>query len=136
MGAGAADGAIDAANILKPMLARREIQLVGATTLKEYRKYIERDSSLERRFQPIYVEEPSLNETEKILLGIRDKYEAHHNVKITNEAIKASIALSSRYINDRFLPDKAIDLLDEASAKARLKTFIEPANLKELEEKI
>ena len=136
VGAGAADGAIDAANILKPMLARREIQLVGATTLKEYRKYIERDSALERRFQPIYVEEPSLNETEKILLGIRDKYEAHHNVKITNEAIKSSIELSSRYINDRYLPDKAIDLLDEASAKARLKTFIEPANLKELEEKI
>ena len=136
VGAGAADGAIDAANILKPMLARREIQLVGATTMKEYRKYIEKDSALERRFQPINVEEPNAEESEKILLGIRDKYEAHHNVKITNEAIKASIELSNRYINDRFLPDKAIDLLDEASAKARLKTFIEPANLKELEEKI
>ena len=136
VGAGAADGAIDAANILKPMLARREIQLVGATTMKEYRKYIERDSALERRFQPINVEEPSGDETEKILLGIRDKYEAHHNVKITNEAIKAAVELSSRYINDRFLPDKAIDLLDEASAKARLKTFIEPANLKELDEQI
>lgn len=136
VGAGAADGAIDAANILKPLLARREIQLVGATTMKEYRKYIERDSALERRFQPINVEEPSAEETEKILLGIRDKYEAHHNVKITNEAIQASIELSIRYINDRFLPDKAIDLLDEASAKARLKTFIEPASLKQLDEQI
>ena len=136
VGAGAADGAIDAANILKPMLARREIQVVGATTIKEYRKYIERDSALERRFQPIIVEEPSLEETEEILKGIRDKYEAHHNVKITDEAIKAAIEFSSRYINDRFLPDKAIDLIDEASSRARLKTFIEPSNLKNLEDEI
>ena len=100
VGAGAADGAIDAANILKPMLARREIQVVGATTIKEYRKYIERDPALERRFQPIIVEEPSLEETEVILKGIRDKYEAYHNVKITDAAIKSAIELSSRYIND------------------------------------
>ena len=126
VGAGAADGAIDAANILKPMLARREIQVVGATTIKEYRKYIERDPALERRFQPIIVEEPSLEETEVILKGIRDKYEAYHNVKITDAAIKSAIELSSRYINDRFLPDKAIDLIDEASSRARLKTFVEP----------
>ena len=136
VGAGAADGAIDAANILKPMLARREIQVVGATTIKEYRKYIERDSALERRFQPIVVEEPSLEETEEILKGIRDKYEAHHNVKITDQAIKAAIELSSRYINDRFLPDKAIDLIDEASSRARLKTFVEPSSLKNLEREI
>ena len=136
VGAGAADGAIDAANILKPMLARREIQVVGATTIKEYRKYIERDSALERRFQPIIVEEPTLEETEEILKGIRDKYEAHHNVKITDEAIEAAIELSSRYINDRFLPDKAIDLIDEASSRARIKSFIEPSNLKNLEEEI
>ena len=118
------------------MLARREIQVVGATTIKEYRKYIERDSALERRFQPIIVEEPSLEETEEILKGIRDKYEAHHNVKITDNAIKAAIELSSRYINDRFLPDKAIDLIDEASSRARLKTFVEPINLKSLEREI
>ena len=136
VGAGAADGAIDAANILKPMLARREIQVVGATTIKEYRKYIERDPALERRFQPIIVEEPSLEETEVILKGIRDKYEAYHNVKITDAAIKSAIELSSRYINDRFLPDKAIDLIDEASSRARLKTFIEPLNLKSLEQEI
>ena len=135
VGAGAADGAIDAANILKPMLARREIQLVGATTLKEYRKYIERDTALERRFQPVNVEEPTLEEAEKILKGIRDKYEAHHNVKITDEAIKAAVELSNRYISDRFLPDKAIDLIDEASVKARLKTYIEPENIKTLEER-
>ena len=136
VGAGAADGAIDAANILKPMLARREIQVVGATTIKEYRKYIERDPALERRFQPIIVEEPSLEETEVILKGIRDKYEAYHNVKITDAAIKSAIELSSRYINDRFLPDKAIDLIDEASSRARLKTFVEPFNLKSLEQEI
>ena len=118
------------------MLARREIQVVGATTIKEYRKYIERDSALERRFQPIIVEEPSLEETEEILKGVRDKYEAHHNVKITDEAIKSAIELSSRYINDRFLPDKAIDLIDEASSRARLRTFIEPSNLKSLEHEI
>ena len=142
VGAGAADGAIDAANILKPMLARREIQLIGATTTKEYRKYIERDTALERRFQPVQIEEPTSEEAEEILKGIRDKYEAHHNVKITDEAIKAAVEFSSRYINDRyyitdrFLPDKAIDLIDEASVKARLKTYVEPDNIKKLEEKL
>ena len=136
VGAGAAEGAIDAANILKPLLARGEIQVVGATTLSEYRKYIEKDSALERRFQPIIVEEPSLEDCKKILAGLRDKYEAHHNVKITDEAIDSAVELSSRYINDRFLPDKAIDLIDEASAKARLKTYVEPEDLKKIEEKL
>ena len=136
VGAGAADGAIDAANILKPMLARGEIQLIGATTTKEYRKYIERDTALERRFQPVQIEEPTSEEAEEILKGIRDKYEAHHNVKITDEAIKAAVEFSSRYINDRYLPDKAIDLIDEASVKARLKTYVEPDNIKKLEEKL
>ena len=136
VGAGAADGAIDAANILKPMLARREIQLIGATTTKEYRKYIERDTALERRFQPVQIEEPTSEEAEEILKGIRDKYEAHHNVKITDEAIKAAVEFSSRYINDIYLPDKAIDLIDEASVKARLKTYVEPDNIKKLEEKL
>jgi ATP-dependent Clp protease ATP-binding subunit ClpC len=136
VGAGAAEGAIDAANILKPLLARGEIQLVGATTLNEYRKYIEKDSALERRFSPVTVSEPSEKDTIKILTGIRDKYEAHHNVKITDEAIEAAVSLSVRYINDRFLPDKAIDLIDEAASRARLKTYTEPESLKELEEKI
>ena len=136
VGAGAAEGAIDAANILKPMLARGEIQLVGATTLNEYRKYIEKDAALERRFSPVNVNEPSEKDTIKILKGIRDKYEAHHGVKITDEAIEAAVAMSVRYINDRFLPDKAIDLIDEAASKAKLKTFTEPDSLKELEEKI
>ena len=136
VGAGAAEGAIDAANILKPMLARGEIQLVGATTLNEYRKYIEKDAALERRFSPVNVNEPSEKDTIKILKGIRDKYEAHHGVKITDEAIEAAVTMSVRYINDRFLPDKAIDLIDEAASKAKLKTFTEPDSLKELEEKI
>ena len=136
VGAGSAEGAIDAANILKPLLARGEIQVVGATTLNEYRKYIEKDSALERRFQPITVDEPSVEDTILILKGLRDKYEAHHNVKITDEAIGAAANLSSRYINDRFLPDKAIDLIDEASSKARLKTYTQPDNLKKLEEEI
>ena len=136
VGAGAAEGAIDAANILKPLLARGEIQLVGATTLNEYRKYIEKDSALERRFSPVNVNEPSENDTIKILNGIRDKYEAHHGVKITDEAINAAVAMSVRYINDRFLPDKAIDLIDEAASRAKLKTYTEPDNLKELEDKI
>ena len=136
VGAGAAEGAIDAANILKPMLARGEIQVVGATTINEYRKYIEKDSALERRFGPIMVKEPSEEECILILKGLRDKYEAHHNVKITDEAIIASVKLSNRYINDRYLPDKAIDLIDEASAKQRLKTFVEPKKLKEIQEKI
>ena len=136
VGAGAAEGAIDAANILKPLLARGDIQLVGATTLNEYRKYIEKDSALERRFSPVTVNEPSKEDTIKILKGIRDKYEAHHGVKISDEAIEAAVNMSIRYINDRFLPDKAIDLIDEAASRAKLKTYTEPENLKELEEKI
>ena len=136
VGAGAAEGAIDAANILKPLLARGEIQLVGATTLNEYRKFIEKDAALERRFSPVTVNEPSEKDTIQILKGIRDKYEAHHNVKITDEAIEAAVKLSIRYVNDRFLPDKAIDLIDEASSKARLRTYTEPDSLKELQEKI
>ena len=136
VGAGAAEGAIDAANILKPLLARGEIQLVGATTLNEYRKFIEKDAALERRFSPVTVNEPSEKDTVLILKGIRDKYEAHHNVKITDEAIEAAVQLSIRYVNDRFLPDKAIDLIDEAASRARLKTFTEPDNLKQMQEDI
>ena len=136
VGAGSAEGAIDAANILKPMLARGEIQLVGATTIEEYRKYIEKDTALERRFSPVTVTEPSAKDTITILNGIRDKYEAHHNVKITDEAIEAAVNLSVRYINDRYLPDKAIDLIDEASSKARLKVYTEPDNLKQMQEEI
>ena len=136
VGAGAAEGAIDAANILKPLLARGDIQLVGATTLNEYRKYIEKDAALERRFSPVTVKEPTENDAIKILKGIRDKYEAHHGVKISDEAIEAAVKMSVRYINDRFLPDKAIDLIDEAASRAKLKTYTEPDNLKELEEKI
>ncbi|MCI9287592.1 MAG: ATP-dependent Clp protease ATP-binding subunit [Clostridia bacterium] len=136
VGAGSAEGAIDAANILKPLLARGEIQLIGATTLNEYRKYIEKDAALERRFSPVTVNEPTSEDTIEILKGIRDKYEAHHNVKITDEAIKASVNLSVRYINDRFLPDKAIDLIDEAASRVRMRTFTAPDTLKELEQKI
>ena len=136
VGAGAAEGAIDAANILKPLLARGEIQLIGATTLNEYRKYIEKDSALERRFSPVTVDEPTEAETLEILKGIRDKYEAHHNVKITDEAINSAVSLSVRYINDRYLPDKAIDLIDEAASRARLKTYTEPDSLKKLQEQI
>jgi ATP-dependent Clp protease ATP-binding subunit ClpC len=136
IGAGGAEGAIDASNILKPSLARGELQLIGATTREEYRKYIEKDAALERRFQPVIVEEPSEEETIKILYGLRDSYEAHHNVTITNEAIEAAVKLSKRYINDRFLPDKAIDVMDEASSKVRLSTFVDSPKVKELEEKI
>ena len=136
VGAGSAEGAVDAANILKPLLARGEIELIGATTLNEYRKYIEKDSALERRFSPVTVNEPSSEDTIKILEGIRDKYEAHHNVKITKEAIIAAVDLSVRYINDRFLPDKAIDLIDEAASKVRMKAYNEPENLKKLEEEL
>ena len=136
VGAGAAEGAIDAANILKPLLARGEIQLIGATTLNEYRKYIEKDSALERRFSPVTVNEPSEKDTIKILQGIRDKYEAHHGVKITDEAIEAAVKMSIRYINDRYLPDKAIDLIDEAASRAKLKTYTEPDTLKQLEEEL
>nr|MBP3680958.1 ATP-dependent Clp protease ATP-binding subunit [Clostridia bacterium] len=136
VGAGAAEGAVDAANILKPLLARGEIQLIGATTISEYRRYIEKDAALERRFSPVTVQEPTIEETIKILKGIRDKYEAHHNVKITDEAINVAVNLSVRYINDRFLPDKAIDLIDEAASKLKMKTYTRPEKLKELEEKI
>ena len=136
VGAGSAEGAVDAANILKPLLARGEIQLVGATTINEYRKYIEKDAALERRFSPVMVDEPSEKDTVKILKGIRDKYEAHHGVKISDEAIESAVKLSVRYINDRFLPDKAIDLIDEAASRARLKTYTEPDSLRELQEQI
>ncbi len=136
IGAGAAEGAIDAANILKPALARGELQTIGATTLDEYRKYVEKDPALERRFQPIQVDEPTIEEAEEILYGLRDRYEAHHGVKISDEAIKAAVKLSDRYITDRFLPDKAIDLIDEASSKVRLKVHTAPPDLKELEEEI
>ncbi len=136
VGAGAAEGAIDAANILKPLLARGEIQIIGATTLDEYRKHIEKDAALERRFQPITIGEPTEEEAIAILKGIRDKYEAHHGVKITDKAIEAAVKLSSRYINDRYLPDKAIDLIDEASSKVRLQCFTAPPDMKELERKI
>ncbi len=136
VGAGAAEGAIDAANILKPLLARGEIQLIGATTVEEYRKYIEKDSALERRFSPIQVDEPTEAETIEILKGIRDKYEAHHNVKITDDAIKSAVTLSKRYITDRFLPDKAIDLIDEASSKIRIRKYIEPDEIKKLQEEL
>lgn len=136
VGAGAAEGAIDAANILKPLLARGEIQLIGATTIEEYRKYIEKDSALERRFSPVDVGEPTEIETVEIIKGIRDKYEAHHNVKITDEAINSAVTLSVRYITDRFLPDKAIDLIDEAASQVRMNLFIEPETIKVMEEKI
>ena len=133
IGAGGAEGAIDASNILKPSLARGELQCIGATTLDEYRKYIEKDAALERRFQPIQVDEPSVEESIQILNGLRDRYEAHHRVKITDEAIEAAAKMSDRYISDRFLPDKAIDLIDEAGSKVRLRSYTTPPNLKELE---
>ena len=136
VGAGSAEGAVDAANILKPLLARGEVQVIGATTLNEYRKYIEKDSALERRFSPVTVGEPTEDETIQILQGLRDKYEAHHNVKITEEAIKSAVELSVRYINDRFLPDKAIDLIDEAASRVKMRTYTMPDSLKDIEEKI
>lgn len=137
VGAGAsAEGSMDAANILKPMLARGELQTIGATTLEEYRKYIEKDSALERRFTPVQVEEPTVEDTIEILRGLRDKYEAHHKVVITDEAIIAAATLSDRYITDRYLPDKAIDLIDEAASRARLNSLNSPEEVKELEEKI
>ncbi len=136
IGAGAAEGAIDAANILKPALARGEIQVIGATTLEEYRKYVEKDAALERRFQPITLSEPTAEESIQILKGIRDKYEAHHRVKITDKAIEAAVNMSIRYISDRFLPDKAIDLVDEAASKIRIKSLTAPPDVKELEDKI
>ncbi|GLY12813.1 ATP-dependent protease ATP-binding subunit ClpC [Pseudobacillus badius] len=136
IGAGGAEGAIDASNILKPSLARGELQCIGATTLDEYRKYIEKDAALERRFQPIQVDEPTTDESIQILKGLRDRYEAHHRVSITDEAIEAAVKMSDRYISDRFLPDKAIDLIDEAGSKVRLRSFTTPPNLKELEVKL
>ena len=136
VGAGSAEGAVDAANILKPLLARGEIQVVGATTTNEYRKYIEKDAALERRFSPVMVQEPSEKDTIKILEGLRDKYEAHHNVKITDEAIKAAVELSARYVNDRYMPDKAIDLIDEASSRVKMQTYTKPDSMRVLEEEI
>lgn len=136
VGAGASEGSIDASNILKPALARGEIQVVGATTLDEYRKHIEKDAAFERRFQPVTVGEPSLDEAKQILFGLRDRYEAHHKARITDDAIVAAVELSSRYISDRFLPDKAIDIMDEAASKVRLQAYMSPPDLKELEAKI
>ena len=135
IGAGSAEGAADAANILKPSLARGELQIIGATTIEEYRKHIEKDAALERRFQPVMVDEPSQEETIEILKGIKDKYEAHHKVKITDEAIESAVKLSTRYIGDRYLPDKAIDLIDEAASRVRLRSYTAPSDLKELEDK-
>lgn len=136
VGAGAAEGSADAANILKPSLARGDFQVIGATTLNEYRKYIEKDAALERRFQPVKVGEPTPEQTVQILKGLRDSYEAHHKVKITDEAINAAVTLSSRYIADRYLPDKAIDLIDEGASKVRLASLTSPDNVKELEDEI
>ncbi len=135
IGAGSAEGAADAANILKPSLARGELQIIGATTIEEYRKHIEKDAALERRFQPVMVDEPSQEEAIEILKGIKDKYEAHHKVKITDEAIESAVKLSTRYIGDRYLPDKAIDLIDEAASRVRLRSYTAPSDLKELEDK-
>ena len=136
IGAGGAEGAIDASNILKPSLARGELQIIGATTREEYRKYIEKDAALERRFQPVVVDEPSEEEAIQIMFGLRDKYEAHHKVRITDSALTASVKLSSRYINDRYLPDKAIDLMDEAASKVRLSTYTSSPVIKDLEKDI
>ncbi len=136
IGAGGAEGAIDASNILKPSLARGELQCIGATTLDEYRKYIEKDAALERRFQPVQVDEPTIEETIEIMRGLRDRYEAHHRVTITDDALEAAAKMSDRYISDRFLPDKAIDLIDEAGSKVRLRSYATPDILKELEERL
>ena len=136
VGAGSAERAIDAANILKPTLARGEISLIGATTIDEYRKYIEKDAALERRFSPVMIEEPDIQSTISILQGIREKYESHHNVKITDEAISAAVSLSVRYITDRYLPDKAIDVIDEAASNARMVKYTIPDKLKTLEKQL
>ena len=136
VGAGSAEGAMDAANILKPQLARGELQCIGATTLDEYRKHIEKDAALERRFQPVTVGEPTEEEAVAILKGLRDRYEAHHKVRITDEAIEAAVSLSSRYISDRFLPDKAIDLVDEAASRVRIRSFMTPPDMKETQEQL
>ncbi len=136
IGAGGAEGALDASNILKPSLARGELQLIGATTINEYRKYIEKDAALERRFQPVVVDEPSEDESVAILKGLRSRYEEHHKVEITDDALEAAVKLSSRYINDRFLPDKAIDLIDEASSRIRLINYTKPSRIKDYEAEI
>ena len=136
IGAGGAEGALDASNILKPSLARGEIQLIGATTVNEYRKYIEKDAALERRFQPVMVDEPTEEESIAILKGLRSRYEDHHKVEITDQALEAAVKLSSRYINDRFLPDKAIDLIDEAASRVRLMNYTKPEKVKEYEAQI
>src|SRR6185369_2353519 len=136
VGAGAAEGAIDAASILKPMLARGELQTIGATTRDEYRKHLEKDAALERRFQPISVEEPSVAHTIEILKGLRDRYEAHHRVSFTDDALVAAANLSDRYISDRFLPDKAIDLIDEAGSRMRIRRMTAPPDVREVDEKI
>ena len=133
VGAGKTDGAMDAANLLKPMLARGELHCIGATTLDEYRQYIEKDAALERRFQPITVEEPDKNQCLEILKGLRSRYEKHHKVKIREEALEAAVSYSNRYINDRFLPDKAIDVVDEACSKVSLRGFKVPENVYKLE---
>jgi len=136
IGAGAAEGAIDASNILKPALARGELQAIGATTIDEYRKHVEKDAALERRFQPIMVEEPTTEEALAILRGLRDRYEAHHRVEITDEALNAAVTLSDRFVSDRFLPDKAIDVIDEAASRVRMKAFVAPPDLKKLEDRL
>ncbi|MBE6039315.1 MAG: ATP-dependent Clp protease ATP-binding subunit, partial [Anaerofustis stercorihominis] len=136
IGAGNAEGAMDAANILKPLLTRGELQAIGATTIDEYRKHIEKDAALERRFQPVTVEEPSVEDAIKILMGLRDRFEAHHKLQITDDAIVAAVELSDRYLTDRFLPDKAIDLMDEAASKVRIGKLTPPAEVKELEKKL
>ena len=136
IGAGAAEGAVDAANIIKPALARSELQVIGATTLAEYRKHIEKDAALERRFQPVMVGEPTAEETIAILRGLRDKYEAHHKLSISDDAIEAAVRLSQRYITDRFLPDKAIDLIDEAASGCRIAAFSAPPALSVVKERL
>ena len=136
MAAGAAEGAIDAASILKPMLARGELQTIGATTLDEYRKHIEKDAALERRFQPIQVDEPSVEDTVEILRGLRDRYETHHRVSITDDALHSAAVMADRYISDRFLPDKAVDLIDEAGARLRIQRMSTPPEIKEYDARI
>ena len=136
VGAGAAEGAVDAANLLKPMLARGELRAVGATTLDEYRKHIEKDAALERRFQPVFVDEPDVGDTIAILRGLKERYEVHHGVRITDAAIVAAATLSERYIADRFLPDKAIDLIDEAASRLKIEIDSMPTEIDEVERRI
>ncbi len=136
VGAGKTDGAMDAGNMLKPALARGELHMIGATTLDEYRKHIEKDAALERRFQPVFVKEPTVEDTISILRGLKEKYELHHGVRITDSAIVAAVTLSNRYITERFLPDKAIDLMDEASSRLRMEVDSKPEELDELDRKI